>query len=59
MGANPKQALALLVFLVAFVALATAFFLAGNILFLLVGLGLLGVSLALFLKAKPLEHIES
>jgi len=58
MGANPKQALALIVFLVAFVALATAFYLGGTIIVLLLGLVLLGVSLTISLKAKPLEHID-
>lgn len=58
MGANPKQALAFIVFLVAFVLMASSFFLGGNILLLLLGLALLGISLTISLKAKPLEHID-
>jgi len=58
MGANSTQAQGLLLFLVAFVLIAGG--LAANIgyLFLLVGLVLLGASIALFLKCKPLEHKE-
>lgn len=58
MGANPKQALAFLLFLIAFSAIAEGLFLGGNFLLLLLGLALLGASLAVFLKAKPLEHID-
>jgi hypothetical protein len=58
MGANPKQALAFLLFLIAFTIIAEGLFLGGNVLLLLVGLAFLGVSLAVFLKAKPLEHID-
>jgi hypothetical protein len=58
MGANPTQALALLVFLVAFVAIAAALFSGGSILLFVLGFVLLGVSTAIFLKAKPLEHSE-
>jgi hypothetical protein len=58
MGANPKQALAFLLFLVGFTVIAEGLFLGGNFLILLLGVALLGVSLAIFLKAKPLEHID-
>jgi hypothetical protein len=58
MGANPKQALAFLLFLIAFTLVAEGLFLGGNFLILLLGLALLGASLALLLKAKPLEHID-
>jgi len=58
MGANPKQALAFLLFLIAFTIIAEGLFLGGNLLILLVGLAFLGASLAVFLKAKPLEHID-
>ncbi len=58
MGANPTQALAFLVFLVAFSVIGTALLMGGNALLIVLGLVLLGGSSALFLKAKPLEHIE-
>jgi len=55
MGANPTQAIAIALFLIAFVLLAGAFA-GGGILYVLGFLVLLGVSSALFLKVKPLEH---
>ena len=58
MGANPTQALAFLVFLIAFVLIAYGLFTGGSVLFLILGLIVLGVSVAIFLKAKPLEHLE-
>ncbi|MBI4891233.1 MAG: hypothetical protein HY821_11465 [Acidobacteria bacterium] len=58
MGANPTQALAFLLFLVAFVLFAVAAFFGGSIVAFILGLALLGASTALFLKAKPLEHLE-
>jgi hypothetical protein len=58
MGANPTQAQALVLFLIAFVFIAGG--LAANIgyLYIVVGLALLGASIALFLKCKPWEHQE-
>ena len=58
MGANPTQALAFLVFLLAFVMIAAGLFTGGSVVLLLLGLLLLGVSAAIYLKAKPLEHLE-
>lgn len=58
MGANPTQALAFLLFLVAFVFIGAALFSGGSVLFFVIGLALIGASVALFLKAKPLEHID-
>ncbi len=58
MGSNPKQALGLVLFLVAWVFIAAAMA-GGGMILLLVGLALLGTSLAVLMKAKPLEHIES
>jgi membrane protein implicated in regulation of membrane protease activity len=58
MGANPSQALAFLAFLAAFVFFAAALFQGGGILLILIGLVLLAGSVALFLKVKPLEHLE-
>jgi hypothetical protein len=57
MGANPTQALALVVFLAGAATLAGAIF-GGGVVLTALGLVLLGASLALFLKAKPLEHID-
>ena len=57
MGANPKQAFGLLLFLVAFVLIAACG--AGyGVLWFVVGLALLAASAAVFIKAKPLEHID-
>lgn len=58
MGANPTQALAFLLFLIAFVLFAAGLFHGGSILFIVLGLVSLGASVAVFLKAKPLEQIE-
>lgn len=58
MGANPTQALAFLLFLVAFVFIGAALFSGGSVLFFVIGLASIGASIALFLKAKPLEHID-
>ena len=56
MGANSTQGLAILLCLVAFVFLSLAMFEGGSVLYLLLFvIGLVG-SIALFLKAKPLEH---
>jgi hypothetical protein len=57
MGANSTQGVAVLVFLVAFLFLGLADFTGGNMLFILLFLITLGASIALFLKAKPLEHM--
>ena len=58
MGANPKQAFGLLLFLVAFVLIAAC--MAGcGVLWFVIGLALLAASAAVFIKAKPLEHIDS
>ena len=55
MGANPTQAVGIVLFLIAFVLLAGAFA-GGGILYVLGFLVLLGISCALFLKVKPLGH---
>lgn len=57
MGANPTQAFALLVFLIGAATLSGSLFGGGFVLTVL-GLVLLGASLAVFLKAKPLEHLD-
>lgn len=57
MGANSSQALAIIIFLVAFTILAGAFA-AGGILLTVLGLACLAASIFIFLKCKPLEHQE-
>ena len=59
MGANPTQAQALVLFLVAFICIAGSFAADLNWLMMIIGLALLGASAALFLKCKPWEHNES
>ena len=58
MGANPTQAQALVLFIVAFSCISAGF--AADINFILVGLGVLMLvgSALLFLKCKPWEHNE-
>lgn len=59
MGANPTQAQALLLFMVGFTLAAAGFgLLAGNILLVIIGLALMGLSIAIFLKCKPWEQRE-
>jgi len=58
MGANPTQALALLLFLIGFTVLSAGLMTGGSILLLLIGVALLAGSVVVFLKAKPLEHLE-
>ena len=58
MGANFTQVFVFFVFFISFVVIGAALFLGGNALLMIVGLVLLGASIALFLKAKPLEHLE-
>ena len=55
MGANPTQAQALALFLVAFICIAGSFAAALNWLLMIVGLALLAASIGLFLKCKPWE----
>jgi hypothetical protein len=56
MGATTTQGLAVLLFLVGFTFLSGAMFTGGGILYLLLFAVSLVASIALFLKAKPLEH---
>jgi hypothetical protein len=55
MGANPTQAIAISLFLIAFTSLAGAMA-GGGILYVIGFVVLLGASVALFLKCKPWEH---
>ena len=56
MGANSTQGLAVLLFLAAFTCLSIALFEDGSLIFLLFFAVGIAASVALFLKAKPLEH---
>jgi hypothetical protein len=58
MGSHPKQAVALVFFLIAFTLIAAGMA-GGGVLLLLPGVVLLGISAAILIKVKPLEHIES
>jgi competence protein ComGF len=55
MGSNSTQGWALLVLLLAFTLLSISLFQGGSILFLLLAVVTMAGSIALFLKAKPLE----
>jgi hypothetical protein len=57
MGANSKQAVALVLTLLAFTALAGALA-GGGIILWVVALALLGGASFVFMKAKPLEYEE-
>jgi len=56
MGNNSAQGLALLVLLLAFTFLSIGMFYDGSIMFILLAVVTLGVSISMFLKAKPLEN---
>ena len=56
MGANPTQAQGIVLFFVAFAAIAAGLATGGNILYIVIGLALLAASCGLFMKAKPWEH---
>ena len=58
MGANATQGVAVLLFLAAFTCLAGAMFGDGNLLLMVLFLVGAAVSVVLFLKAKPWEHME-
>jgi hypothetical protein len=58
MGANPTQAQAVALFLIAFVCIAAGFAADVSWLLFIIGLALLAASIALFLKCKPWEHKE-
>ena len=58
MGANPTQAQALALFLLAFTLIAAGLAADINYLYVLIGLALLAASIALFLKCKPWENAE-
>ncbi len=57
MGANPKQAMGVVAFLLAFTSLAGGIAGGGVVLYLLAA-ALLVASFVVFLKCKPLEEVE-
>ena len=59
MGSNPKQALGLVLFLAGCTIISAGCAMDGSIILMVVGVALVAASCAVFLKAKPLEHIES
>jgi hypothetical protein len=58
MGANPTQAYGVIVFFLAFVALAGAFASGGSMVLLIVAVVLLGAAIAIFVKCKPWEDTK-
>jgi len=58
MGANPSQALALVLFLAGSAVLAASLFYGGSIALLVLGLAGYAASVAVFLRAKPLENVD-
>ena len=59
MGANSKQATGLVLFLIAWVAIAAGCMMDGGMFLIGLGVALLAGSLVVLMKAKPLEHIGS
>ena len=57
MGANPKQAIAVVAFLLGFTALAGGIA-GGGAVFYLLGAAFFATSFVIFLKCKPLEYLE-
>jgi hypothetical protein len=57
MGANSTQAVGVTLFLLGFTALPVGIVRGGAVYYLL-ALALLGISVGIFLKCKPLEHAE-
>jgi len=58
MGANSTQALGVTAFLLGFTALPVGLA-GGGVIFYLLTLALLGVSIAIFVRCKPLENAEN
>jgi hypothetical protein len=58
MGTNPTQAYGVIAFFLAFVAIAGAFASGGNVVLVVLGIILLGVSVTISLKCKPWENTE-
>lgn len=58
MGANSTQAAGVLVFLLGFTALPLGFA-TGSIIYYLLSVALVGVSVGIFVKCKPMENTEN
>jgi hypothetical protein len=58
MGANSTQALAITLFLLGFTALPVGLA-RGSVIYYVLALVLVGVSVGIFLKCKPLENAEN
>jgi hypothetical protein len=58
MGANSTQAVGITAFLLSFTVLSVGLA-RGGVIYYLATLALLGVSLAIFVKCKPLENAEN
>jgi hypothetical protein len=58
MGANSTQALGVAAFLLGFTTLAVGIA-RGGIVYYLLAVALVGISIAVFLKCKPLENAEN
>ena len=58
MGSNPTQAQGFLLFMTGFTLTAAGFSIGGNLLLVVGGVVVMGVSIALFLKCKPWEEEE-
>ena len=56
MGANPTQAQALVLFLVAFTLICAGLAGTASLIFIVLGLGCLALSIIRFLKCKAWEH---
>ena len=56
MGATSTQGIAVLLFLVGFTFLGAAMFGEGSIMYIVLFLAFVGASVAMFLKAKPMEN---
>ena len=56
MGATSTQGIAVLLFLVGFTFLGAAMFAEGSIMYIVLFLAFVGASVAMFLKAKPMEN---
>lgn len=59
MGTNTTQAFGVALFLVAFTVIAAGMSRGGSVLLILPGLALVGISGAVLLRAKSLEHGEN
>jgi hypothetical protein len=59
MGTNSTQAFGVAFFLIAFVVIAAGMSMGGSLLFILPGLALLGIGVAVLLRAKSLDHEEN